>query len=207
MYENIDHIVYAVANLERSIEIFTKATGLKVYPGGEHPDWGTHNAIVRIGEQTYLEFIAKKKSSQPVHKQTWMGLDLIESDKITRWALASKDVELDAKYLKKYNEDLATIVIGSRAIDEHKMLNWLMTTVLPSPWVEPAPFLIDWKKSEHPTAAIPQNCSIKSFTIEHAESEVLKKLLEKLQCPIEVYTTHSTQLKLVLDTPKGEIVI
>lgn len=207
MFQNIDHIVYAVANLELSIEKFKKATGLEVYAGGEHPDWGTHNAIVRIGEQTYLEFLAKKKTGQPVHNQTWMGLDFLDGDKITRWALASKDVEQDVKYLQKYKQELATIVIGSRAIDEHKMLNWLMTTVLPSPEVEPAPFLIDWKKSEHPTSAIPQNCSIKSFIIEHAESEVLKKLLEKLQCPIEIYPSHTTQLKLVLDTPKGEIVI
>ena len=207
MIQKIDHIVYAVANLQRSMEKFTEATGLKVFMGGEHPDWGTHNALVRIGEKTYLEFMAKKKGSEPVHAQTWMGLDLLEEDKITRWALASENVEHDAKFLKKYRDDLSAIAIGSRALEDGKMLNWLMTTVLPSPEVEPAPFLIDWKKSQHPTADLPLKSSIKSFTIEHAESEVLKKLLEKLQCPMEVYTSHATQLKLVLDTPKGEFVI
>lgn len=207
MYQKIDHIVYAVANLQRSIESFQEATGLKVFAGGEHPDWGTHNALVRIGETTYLEFLAKKKSSQPVHAKTWMGIDLLQGDKITRWALASKTVELEAKFLKKYNEALSTIVIGSRATEDGKMLNWLMTTVLPTPEVEPAPFLIDWKKSAHPTEALPLDCQIKSFTIEHAESEVLKKLLEKLSMSMPVYTSHTTSLKLVLDTPKGEFIL
>jgi len=207
MIENIDHIVYAVANLEHGIERFTKATGLEVYPGGEHPDWGTHNALVRIGEQTYLEFLAKNKSAEPMHSQTWMGLDILEEDKITRWALATNDVEREARFLKKYDEKLSTIGIGSRASKDGSTLNWLMTNVLPSPEVEVAPFLLDWKNSKHPTVGLPLDCSIKSFIIEHPESELLKKLLEKLDCPIEVYSANESSLKLVLDTPKGLITL
>ena len=207
MIQKIDHIVYAVEDLHRSIEKFVKATGLEVFEGGKHPDWGTHNAIVRIDKHTYLEFLAKDKSAPAIHTQTWMGLDLLDGDKITRWSLASQDVESDKQFLRKYNEELATIIIGSRMTKDNQMLNWLMTAPLPAPEVEAAPFLIDWKKSAHPTNSLPLDCSIKSFTIEHDESEVLKKLLEKLDCAVDVYTAHTTRMTLVLDTPKGEFVM
>ena len=163
--------------------------------------------MLRIGEKTYLEFLAKDNLAEPVHTQTWMGLDLLQSDKVTRWSLATQDVEHDAGFLKKYDEHLAPVEIGSRASTDGTMLNWLMTNVLPSPEVEAAPFLLDWKKSTHPTVGLPLQCSIKSFTIEHPESELLKKLLEKLECPIDVYTANETSLKLILDTPKGDITL
>lgn len=203
MLQKVDHIIYAVADLDQSVKKFKEATDLQVFPGGEHQDRGTHNAILRIGDKTYLEFLAKKKSSQPFHSQTWMGLDLLQEDKITRWSLASDNVEQESLFLKKFKEPLANIVIGSRAKKDGSMLNWLMTSSMPAPEVEPAPFLIDWKNSVHPTAELPLQCKIKSFSIEHSESDLLKKLLEKLACPLEVYTANESSLKLTLETPKG----
>lgn len=207
MLQKIDHIVYAVKDLEKSVESFKKATNLQVFYGGEHPDRGTHNAILRIGDKTYLEFLAKKKSTESVHNQTWMGLDLFQEDKITRWALASDNVEQEATFLKKYDEGLAKIVIGSRASNDGAMLNWLMTSALPTPEVEPAPFLIDWKNSNHPTKGLPLECKMKSFTIEHPQSELIKKLLEKLNCPFDIFTSNDTSIKLSLETPLGDITL
>jgi len=203
MYEQIDHIVYAVNDLRAATAKFSNETGLKVFTGGLHPDQGTHNALIRIGDRTYLEFIAIDDKIEATHSHTWMGLDHLHDNKITRWCLRSDNVERDAALLGIYKPELRKIIMGSREKSDGTMLNWLMTTVLPAPEVEVAPFLIDWKKSVHPTVGLPLDCSIKSLRIEHTENQILTKLLSQLSCPSEVEASLVSSIRLSLDTPKG----
>ena len=53
----LDHVILVVPDLRRAMGELAFTVGLVVEPGGEHPGWGTHNAIVRFGV-TYLELIA-----------------------------------------------------------------------------------------------------------------------------------------------------
>jgi Glyoxalase-like domain len=53
----LDHVILAVPDLANDSRRLADALGLVVHPGGEHPGWGTHNAIVRFG-QSYIELIA-----------------------------------------------------------------------------------------------------------------------------------------------------
>jgi len=203
MFEQIDHIVYAVKNLKEATAKFTQKTGLQVVTGGQHLEYGTHNALVRIGNKSYLEFIAKDDTIERTHTHTWMGLDHLHDNKITRWALRSANVERDAELLAIYEPALSKIVMGSRETSDGTTLNWLMTSALPSPEIEAAPFLLDWKNSVHPTKGLPLNCSIKMMRIEHAEYQILTKLLSQLGCPLPVTAATVTSIRLTLDTPKG----
>jgi hypothetical protein len=54
----IDHVVYAVADLDVAATRFESAYGLVPEPGGVHPRWGTGNRIVSLGDARYLELIA-----------------------------------------------------------------------------------------------------------------------------------------------------
>lgn len=53
----IDHVVYAVRDLDEAAERFRRAFGLDSVAGGRHPGWGTANRIVPLGE-AYVELIA-----------------------------------------------------------------------------------------------------------------------------------------------------
>jgi hypothetical protein len=53
----LDHIILVVQDLAADARRLGDALGLVVQQGGEHPGWGTHNAIVRFGS-SYLELIA-----------------------------------------------------------------------------------------------------------------------------------------------------
>src|SRR4051794_41897410 len=53
----LDHLILAVADLDAGAAALTAAIGLAVEPGGVHPDWGTENRIVPLGE-AYLELVA-----------------------------------------------------------------------------------------------------------------------------------------------------
>jgi len=53
----IDHVVYAVRDLDEAALRWADAYGLGSVPGGHHPRWGTANRIVPLGDD-YLELLA-----------------------------------------------------------------------------------------------------------------------------------------------------
>ena len=207
MYNYIDHIVYAVTDLPSAIENFTNRTGLKVTAGGKHLDKGTHNALVRIGDKTYLEFIAKDPSLPVSDGGTWMGLDLIKENKITRWSLGSNRIEDEAKIISDFNQDLGIVKEGSRAKSDGSMLKWKMTNVLPEPEVDAVPFLLDWGLSIHPTSGLPTSCAIIDFKILTDQKVELTKVYDALHLNLMIEQADSTRMELVLGTPKGQVTL
>jgi hypothetical protein len=54
----LDHLIVAAVTLADGIEYIAEITGVAPRPGGKHAAMGTHNALLRLGEQVYLEIIA-----------------------------------------------------------------------------------------------------------------------------------------------------
>lgn len=203
MFEYIDHIVYAVHDLHKAIIYFENETGIKVQEGGRHINHGTHNALIKIGERSYLEFIAKDPMLSSPVAGTWMGLDHLQKDKITRWSLASRNIDADAQIINQYNNRLGLIKEGSRKKSDGTMLYWQMSNVLPDPEIDVIPFLLDWKDSEHPTTGIPLECKIIDFRIFSPNQQKTKTLFQNLAFKNEVGKRSALGLELVLETPKG----
>lgn len=83
----IDHIVILVRDLAQAIDNY-RQRGFTVTPGGEHTDGATHNALVALDDDTYLELIAFKREA-PEHRwwrHAARGAGLID------WALLPSDI-------------------------------------------------------------------------------------------------------------------
>ncbi len=207
MFNYIDHIVYAVTDLAFATEEFSNRTGLKVIGGGQHLDQGTHNALIRLDERTYLEFIAKDSSLSSPLSGTWMGLDLIKENKITRWSLGSNRISEEAKMISDFNNELGILKEGSRAKSNGTELKWRMTNVIPTPEVDVVPFLLDWGTSVHPTEGLTKACAIIDFKIYTNQKAELTKIYDALHLNLKIEESDSPRIELVLGTPKGQVTL
>ncbi|MFT5383920.1 MAG: hypothetical protein ACI81W_001320 [Saprospiraceae bacterium] len=205
--KKIDHIIYAVPNLEQAIDQIEKQFGVRPIYGGKHPDQGTHNALLNLGNNCYLELLAIDPENNNILPPRWMGLDLIRQAKITRWAVKSNEIQEEIKVLKKINPLLAETKTGMRQRADGAILEWELSVPQAAPEIELLPFLIDWKDSEHPTAALPQHCQLLSFHATHPNPEDIISQLKSINAEISVEQKKEIALIVKIKTPNGQVVL
>ncbi len=70
----LDHLTVVAPSLEQGVEHVRDCLGLDVPRGGVHPEMGTHNHLLRIGDDIYLEIIAADPDGPPPAGPRWFGL-------------------------------------------------------------------------------------------------------------------------------------
>jgi len=200
----IDHLVYCCLNLEDGINYFMENYGMQAVIGGRHLNEGTKNAIINLGDKCYLELLAIDKQNKAHTQNRWMGIDLLTTPKITRWAINSSNLEEDKQALIKYNNQLGNIESGLRKKPDNSDLTWKLTKPLSYPEVEVVPFLLDWSGSiSHPTDGLSIQGNLMKIELESATPEKVKGCLDELNIGISVKLNTESHIKVVIDGPKG----
>ena len=138
----LDHVIYAVEDLESGIRRFADQYGLVSAGGGEHPEFGTHNAIVPVGHGQFIELmaIADEGSQHPLvlSLSNWLR----DGDRLVAVCLRPDDLDEVAERL--------SIPIGpaERHTSEGEVLRWRLAGVQAALGPERLPFFIDWQGAE-----------------------------------------------------------
>lgn len=203
----IDHIVYGVFDLDRSMDDFERLLGIRPVFGGYHETFGTKNALIKLNKGIYLELLAADRANTKVQKPRWMGVDVLKKERITRWAQKSYSLEDDSLVLKKYNPRMGSIAEGSRKTVNGSLLKWKLTMPLPLPEVELVPFMLDWSQSEiHPYDALPEmSCEFVELYGTHPNPNQYVKILSALGISIGIKESSEIRLKMILKSPNGII--
>lgn len=208
MYQSkIDHLVYAVPDLKKSIKDLSKLLGVEVIYGGEHKSEGTHNALVNLGNGCYLELLAIDKNNTNISKKRWMGMDLLTEPMLTRWAIKSDNLEEDAAILKAAHPQMGNIKTGSRKKTDGSTLSWALSMPLAAPLVEVLPFALDWKDSIHPTESLPDVCQLVELQATHPEPDTVLPTLEALGVTISLKKNTNASLTAVIQSPNGLVIL
>lgn len=204
----IDHIVYAVSNLEEGMAHFEQLTGVRPVFGGYHTTKGTKNALVRLGGTAYLELLAVDHENTTVSRSRWMGVDLVNEPMLTRWSLKSDNLALDSEVLKKHQADMGVIQGGERKTAVGDWLRWQMILPLAEPLVEVVPFFTDWQNSSvHPAAALDDRCVIIELKLAHPNPAQVQATMDALAAGVVVEKGESPKISLHLQTPRGVVVL
>lgn len=76
---SLDHLTIIAPSLDEGVEHVRDCLDIDVPFGAVHPEMGTHNHRLRLGENTYLEIIAVDPVAPAPQRPRWFGLDRTEA--------------------------------------------------------------------------------------------------------------------------------
>ena len=74
MTSQIDHLVLGVEDLSSATQTLESDFGVPFDVGGEHPVMGTHNQLLRLQADIYLEVMATNPTALP-QRTRWFSMD------------------------------------------------------------------------------------------------------------------------------------
>ncbi|TAK25787.1 MAG: hypothetical protein EPO26_02100 [Chloroflexota bacterium] len=146
----VDHVLLAVANLDRAIETFRDRLGMRAFAGGVHPGRGTHNGLIHFGS-AYVELIAAHDTTH-ARAQT-IARHVATGDAPYTFAVALLDIGRELTGLGERGLMPGPIRDGSRETPDGQRLRWQAALLAPGPSVSPEfpepPFVIEWIRDEN----------------------------------------------------------
>lgn len=90
----LDHLAVAAMTLEEAAAHVETALGLPMQPGGAHPQFGTHNRLMGLGEGLYLEAIAINPEAPAPDRARWFDLDRLSGvPHLRNWIVRVDDLD------------------------------------------------------------------------------------------------------------------
>ena len=167
-----DHLVIAARTLGEGIGHVFRRLGVSPTPGGRHARMGTHNALLSLGPDRYLEVIAIDPDAPAPPQPRWFGLDHFTGmPRLVHWVARCGAIEAlrpdDCRVLEMERGDFrwrfAVTTDGMPALDG---------TV---------PALIQWQAGGHPCNRLPDHgLRLKRLTLAHAQPQRLHGELARL---------------------------
>lgn len=158
----LDHILIGAPDLDRAIGLVERRTGVRATYGGSHPDVGTRNALVALGDGAYLEIIAP----DPTHRRRGeFGKFVASLPRMTAlgWAYRTDDLAGLRSGLRAKGVHVEPIERGSRGRPDGRTLHWATFEIGPEEDV--SPFFIEWNRaSPHPSASAARGCRLAEYS-------------------------------------------
>ena len=201
----VDHLVYATPDLAAGVERVERLLGVKAVPGGQHPGGGTRNALIRLGDETYLEIIGPDPDQSKPPRPRRFGIDELKAPRLVTWAVKGTDLDSIVKTAKSHGLDPGQVQSGSRKRPDGVLLSWRLTVspVLTADGI--VPFFIDWGDTPHPASALPKGCTLVALRAEHPDANRIKAGLSGLGLNLHVDEGSAPALIATIRTPKGDV--
>ncbi len=199
----IDHVVVGAESLQAGAAAIERALGVPLSAGGKHRRMGTHNCLLRLGGDAYLEVLAVDPDAPPPDRARWLSLDapstrerLRQGPCLLTWVVRVPSTRLPPLPLP----------LGPWEAFERNGLSWQLTVrtdgTLPADGV--APSLIVWNGQRHPAWHLPDaGCRLDALTLEHPQAEDVQPGLDALGLGYVCTQAPLAQLTLRLQTPSG----
>jgi hypothetical protein len=211
-FPQIDHVIIAIDNLDRGIELLSQATGVKPAYGGAHPGRRTQNALLSLGHNQYLELIAPNPAdtsatARGFRSQLDEHFSKLKTLTPDGWAIRATNADAERARLIATGLKPSAVRPGSRARPGGQLLQWKTF----DPWGaenDILPFVIEWAAgTPHPSASAPSGCTLASFVIGTTSPDSFATLLGKADYRVQIHRSARDQIELILDCPRGRVAL
>ncbi|WP_460274972.1 VOC family protein [Celeribacter sp. ULVN23_4] len=203
MTYRIDHLVISASDLEQGKDAMEALLDVEFGPGGKHPDMGTHNVLLAMAPDAYLEVIAPDPDAERPEFPRWFDLDNFGGPpRLSNWVVACDDLE--------EAWELAPADVGRIMSFQRGDYAWRMivpeTGVLPFDNCFPA--LIEWHSPRPVPGLLDPGLAMRRLKISHPDAEGLRAALAPFVSAMEhvrIVQSLEPGLTAEIGTPSGEI--
>jgi hypothetical protein len=200
----IDHVILGAADLDAAMAEMERLTGVRSVIGGVHPGRGTRNALMSLGDGTYLEILAPDPA-QAIDNDEIRGLRTLTRPTPIGWAVSADDEAELRSVLAKASIAASASAPGSRAKPDGSVLRWItfgyaeLDNLL-------APFFIIWADPAlHPSRTSVGGCRLNSLIVESPQAAAISRAVAPLRLGVMVLPARQDSMRLSLSCPKGEV--
>jgi len=205
MARSLDHFIYAGRDLEQMRAGFTALTGVQANLGGRHPGLGTRNALASLGDSVYFELLAADHD-QRLEDNMGGRIKDFEVPRLLAYMLKAQDLEAVQQTLSRHqvNSDLFD---AQRTTPDGRTLRWRLLVPRDNAFGDHVPKFIDWLDTAHPATSSVAGCTFEFFRIGHPQADALARLLDDLDCDIDLARADRPFLQLGINCPRGAVVL
>ncbi len=227
----VDHLVYGVPELSAGVARIAELLGVTPAPGGSHEGRGSHNALLSLGGDAYLEIIAPDPAQPPPRQPRPFGLDSLARPRLVTFAVhacqtppsrtsgkpqpdraggaqpAAAEVRLERwrAHAVARGYDPGPVAPGTRRRSDGSLLRWHLCQHQKLPFGGTVPFLIDWDAVDSPAASAPAGCRLLNLEVRSPEPGAVGSALRALGVPVAVQAADRPGLRATVATPRGTV--
>jgi len=201
----VDHIILATPDVDDTGDRLTTTLGVRAVAGGKHPDWGTRNALIALGDQVYLEIVGPDLEAPALEAPRPFGLDALSAPRLVTWAVRGRALEALAGQARANGIELGDVQRRTRRRPDGVLLSWAMTDSAAPRAGGIIPFFIDWGATPHPATSSPRGGTLVGLRARHPDAAGVQAMLESLGLALDVEPGDAPELIATLKTRRGEI--
>jgi len=230
MKSQIDHLVILAQTLDQGVAWCEATLGVTPGPGGDHPQFGTHNRLIKIATPkfplAYLEIIAinpEAKSPGDTRAKRWFDMDdaalqaaVAVAPQLVHFVAQTDELQAGRTALKALGIERGPALQTSRH-SRKGLLQWQITVrddgqrlfdgALPS--------LIQWGKPDaaeplrlHPRNSLPRSgVTLQSVAVTHPTAAKLQAAYEAIGLAGVTVADGPANITVTLNTPKGPVTL
>lgn len=169
----LDHIAVAASTLAEGVAWAQERLGVEIPPGGQHPLMGTHNHLLRLADDLFLEVIAPDPAAAAPTRARWFDMDnpathqaLAQSPRLWTWVARCDDLDQALREVEGSAGPALRVTRGNLA--------WRISVPDDGsmPFDGAFPTLMEWPPGPHPASRMAERgCSLLRLTVQHPRAE------------------------------------
>lgn len=202
----LDHVLWAVPDLDAGVDSFAGATGVVPSGGGSHAGFGTRNKLASLGERLYFEVISVDPAQSDFRERA-QRIGSLNAPEMHTFGVRGEALGTYRDTARALGLKASDPVEMTRMRADGVLLRWRAIYTVDDRWGDMVPFLIDWMGSDHPWKTSPAGCSVLEFCALHPDAAALADIYKALGVSVPVKRSPCAGFLLRLDTPCGEVVL